>query len=813
MTETIQHNSKPPRHRLNLGESMNLKASKPASSFSLFRIGIVVVQIGAAIGLGIRPTALPALAAPSQITGVVFEDFNSNGAQDTTTSLTNDGSGVVGVAVDRGIGGVTVKAFDNTGAEVGTATSASPSGAYTINVGAIAGPYRIEFSGLPTGYQPSFHGANNGTSVQFVPDGNTANVNFGVVLPGNYCQNNPTLYTNCYRFGASNGANASLAALYSFPYSAGSNGATIPPYDVPAPALRATVSQIGVTYGLAYARGTQRVYASAYFKKHAGFGPGADGTLNTPDDAGAIYVIDPATNAVVGTFTVPNATANSHNTADYFNDNGNAAWDAVGKISLGGMALSPDESVLYAMNLENRTLYALNATTGAVVTSAAAPLTLPLPAGGTCTNVSTRPFAVSVYDNTGYIGLTCTGPTATELRGYIYTFNLSTLAFGAAPAFQFALNYTRGIGNTDPNIPGSTQSAVWNPWVGTFTAKPPAFGNPNGDFPVYPQPVLANVAFDAGGNMILGLRDRFGDQMGNQVPSDPANPGNLYAGVVAGDTLRACGAPSSGWTLESNARCGGTGTGTQGNGQGPDNGEFYWRDEYLPFHDEVSLGAVAQIPGYPDVVVATYNPVPINGTSDTTFDSGVRWMNNTSGDFGKGYRVYNGTLAQGNLFGKAAGLGDMVVLCDAAPIELGNRVWIDTNGNGRQDANETPGLGGVTVGLYDSAGNLLVTTSTAPDGTYYFTATNAAGTNRILPNTGYQIRVDTTQPALASYSLTTPNSVAGGNGAADTSNNAITDVRDSDVVQSGNFGQVVFTTGAAGATNHGFDIGLVADHI
>jgi uncharacterized repeat protein (TIGR01451 family) len=791
-------------------------SSRTTPIHSLLRIGLVAVQLAAIglTGLGLSATSRVAVAAPSQITGTVFEDFNANGVQDTSTSLANDGSGVIGVATDRGVGGVTVTAYDATGTSVGSTTSVAPSGAYTINIASSAGPYRIEFSTLPTGYQPSFHsptasGGVNGTSTQFVPDGNTANVNFGIVQPGNYCQNNPTLYVNCYHFGAANGANSGQAALYSFPYSAGSNGATVPPYDTPAPAPRATVGQIGATYGLAYARGTQRVYASAYFKKHAGFGSGANGTLNDTDDAGAIYVINPATNAVVGTFTVPNATTNSHNTADYFNDNGNTAWDAVGKTSLGGIALSPNESVLYVMNLENRTLYALNAATGAVVTSAATPLTLPLPAGGTCANANTRPFAVSVYNNTGYIGLTCTGPTTAELQGYIYTFDLTTLAFSAAPVFQMAFNYPRGIGNTDPVIPGSTQTAVWNPWVSVFTAKPPSFGDPNGGFPVYPQPVLANIAFDIDGSLILGIRDRFGDQTGNESPSDPANPANLYAGVVAGDTLRACGSPSVGWTLESNARCGGTGTGPQNNGQGPGNGEFYWRDEYLPFHDEVSLGAVAQIPGYPDVVVATYNPVPINGTNDTTFDSGVRWMNNTSGDFGKGYRVYNGTLAQGNLFGKAAGLGDLAVLCDAAPIELGNRVWTDTNGNGRQDPGEA-GINGVTVGLYDAGGNLLVTTVTSVDGNYYFTATNAAGTNRIQPNTGYQIRVDNTQPALASLALTTPNSVAGGNGVSDTSNNAISDVRDSDFISNTTFAQLIYTTGGAGATNHGLDAGYTS---
>lgn len=56
---------------------------------------------------------------------------------------------------------------------------------------------------------------------------------------------------------------------------------------------------------------------------------------------------------------------------------------------------------------------------------------------------------------------------------------------------------------------------------------------------------------------------------------------------------------------------------------------------------------------------------------------------------------------------------------------IGDRVWVDADGDGRQDPSE-PGLGGVTVNLYtDPDGDgifdtLVATTVTAPDGTYIF---------------------------------------------------------------------------------------------
>ena len=52
-------------------------------------------------------------------------------------------------------------------------------------------------------------------------------------------------------------------------------------------------------------------------------------------------------------------------------------------------------------------------------------------------------------------------------------------------------------------------------------------------------------------------------------------------------------------------------------------------------------------------------------------------------------------------FAKANGMGDIEALCDAAPLEIGNRIWSDTNGNGIQDPGEA-GIDGVTVQLLDA---------------------------------------------------------------------------------------------------------------
>jgi len=89
--------------------------------------------------------------------------------------------------------------------------------------------------------------------------------------------------------------------------------------------------------------------------------------------------------------------------------------------------------------------------------------------------------------------------------------------------------------------------------------------------------------------------------------------------------------------------------------------------------------------------------------------------------------------------GKAGGLGDLEALCDDAPIEIGNRVWVDSDANGIQDPDEAS-LSGVTVNLYNQSGTQIGTTTTDADGEYYFggvTDRNLAGGQSLTPNTAY----------------------------------------------------------------------------
>ena len=53
------------------------------------------------------------------------------------------------------------------------------------------------------------------------------------------------------------------------------------------------------------------------------------------------------------------------------------------------------------------------------------------------------------------------------------------------------------------------------------------------------------------------------------------------------------------------------------------------------------------------------------------------------------------------------------------PVTIGDYIWLDTNGDGVQDADET-GLEGITVTLLDENGAIVETTVTDAEGNYIF---------------------------------------------------------------------------------------------
>ena len=755
-------------------------------------------------------------ANPNTVSGNVFTDYNDNGVR---------GAG------DTAVAGITVTAYDATGAVVASAVT-NASGGYTLAI-PNGTQVRIEFTGIPAALRPGAFGRDSGTTVQFVTSP-SAGVDLGLSKPDEYCQNNPFLVMPCYVNGDPLGGGSSGAtdAMVSIPNSAyGRANNTVEQ-------ILATNAQIGATWGLAYQRSTNTVFAAALAKRHSGFG-----SLG----GGGIYaiVVNPVTGASTSVSTFVDIdtfagvddgalddTARGLPAVSATPNNDPNAWDAVGKQAIGDMDIGASDDTLWLINLTDRSLYSLDIGIPAVAPATyntATAITLP-PGATACAASDTRPWAVEVYQGNVYVGVVCSAESTqsvNDLRAYII--RTSESAPGAwTLVYEFALNYPRGVVSADaPGYP-----AEWRPWSNVFTTlceAPCAPGLSYGNQLIYPQPILSDIEFDTDGDMLIGLMDRMGHQTGEvnystsaattsfnfydfttgyTITSVTINAGSTFEGTSAGDILRVCNVAGT-FVLENNATCGGITTGGAGSApaQGPGGGEYYWQDMYAVSgalnsgtHNEVTLGGLVLMPGTDEIAVSVYDPFDIRS-------GGVAWFSNLTGMRTRAFELFPRT-DNASLFGKAAGIGDVEGFCYMAPIEIGNRLWMESDGDGIQDPGELP-LAGVTVELYQG-GTLIATAVTDANGSYYFSSGPGASTgSRIYlldtldPNTTYEIRV--------------PNALGGSQqaplaGLALSPADADADQRDSDGTYNGNNAVITITTGNAGDNNHTYDFGFTQSY-
>lgn len=727
------------------------------------------------------------------VTGKVFRDFDANGQQTSVSPI------------EPAVAGVTVKAFNANGIQVG-ATTTLVDGTYSIAVGTTS-PVRVEFSNFPSSYYSGPKGISSGTSVQFVKGGDTAN--FGINYPTDYCGTSPKLVTPCYVNGTPlNGGNsANDPFIVSVPYSPTGNGTVGTTSDN---VYLSKGSEVGATWGMAYQRSSKFIFTSALLKRHSGFGSGGPGAIYKIDVSGGTQIttlfVDLKADLGVD---VGVDSRNQTSAVDSLSkiktepNHDSTAFGNVGKMSLGSIEISDDEKTLWVINTFDKKLYELPIGSPAVKPTTKIAHTLPDPG---CTNGVFRPWAIKFWRGKVYVGGVCTaektGGTNADLRAYIYSF----IPGDANPdnftqIISFPLNYPRGVTSVDGSI---QTSAAWKPWIAQWSdITNPTPGNGAFKQTICPQPMLSDIEFDVDGSMVVGFMDRAGHQLGNKNFSPNRNDFLTYEGASAGDLLR-IGFSNGVYILENNATVNGivSGGNNQSPSQGPGNGEFYWQDMYsknankdLPSlasgsgHQEISLGGLALLSGNNEVVETVFDPVvaPRSG--------GIRWFDNTNGSSPRGYEVFGQDAGgQGATFGKANGLGDLELLCDSQPIEVGNRLWNDTNKNGIQDAGE-PVLTGVTVELWKNGVKIETKTTDAVTGEFYFTGL-------IANSTDYEIRVPNTggaskQTQLRGLMLTTAK--AG-------TNNAI----DSDATISGvnTYASIAFSTGNAGENNHTLDIGF-----
>jgi hypothetical protein len=730
-----------------------------------------------------------------QISGHGFRDYDADGVND---------------ANERGVADITVAAYDVTGAAVVSDTTDS-SGDYTLTGLTDTDEYRIEFTDLPSYLQSGPCGTDSETTVAFATSPATG-VDVGLANPAEYCQDDPDLVTPLYRNGdplIGSGPDTD-DVLVSFAYSASGTS--------PAPTSAAIGSEVGSTWGLAYERTQQKLFSAAFLKRHVGLGSQGLGGIYVTDFSGGSPstsdFIDLSTLGVsVGT-VASNSARGLSGLTDPSTDE--TVFDDIGEIGLGDMDISDDGSTLWVVSLNDKKLvkidisdYIANGTTP--TTSEVSTFTIPERPSG-CIDDEYRPFGLKFYQDRVYVGAVCSDETpvdhqdSSNLHAYVMEFNPSTGAFAASPVLDFPLDstsYPKGAANTD-NSPDCEQ---WYPWSDDFSQFFVQAGDP--EFFCRTQPILSDIEFDDSGAMILGFIDRAGHQLGHLNYEPYAGNTHLIYVSSGGDILRAEWDGAS-WVLESNAQWAtipGSPTGCGvGTGEGPGGGEFYCQDLAYDYHKEVSVGGLAQLASVQEVVVTAFDPW-VTGGEDDLFTGGVLHLSNEDGTRSSGYRIYQTVWGgQEGYFGKAAGLGDLELLCDPAPIEIGNRVWEETDGNGIQDPEET-NIAGVDVELWADtnddgiADTQVGTATTDANGNYYFGGvndSNMTGGNSVEPNTAYELRISLTDPDLPYGATPTPPDQG-------------TDLHDSDGDNGGihtGYSTVQFTTGAAGANNHTYDFGF-----
>ena len=150
------------------------------------------------------------------------------------------------------------------------------------------------------------------------------------------------------------------------------------------------------------------------------------------------------------------------------------------------------------------------------------------------------------YDAAGVEG----NLTNAELEAYVYRFDPSNPTATPEKVLEFGLDYQRQAvidGSFAPYTPGA-----WNPWTSTFpTEFVDGTAITSTDEVGFPMPILSDIEFDNDGSMILGFRDRFGDQGAYRKPR-PDGSGDNFTVDSGGEILRADFDSGAGtWTIES----------------------------------------------------------------------------------------------------------------------------------------------------------------------------------------------------------------------------------------------------------------------
>ncbi len=767
-TYSFANISSTPRYRIEV-DTRDTDLPTSAAIGTLNPLPDVAVTTGSTVANQNFGFDLACNASAGQFGGIAFRDYNQNGIREPQ---------------EEGIANITVTAFNSANAVAATATT-DARGWYTLSGLTNGTQYRLEYTSLPSGLYPgaASTGTDTTSTVRFVTASGSCSANLGISDPIEYCQTTPSVAAfNFVNGNPSIAAVGDYASLFTFPYDATGNA----DHQTPVPISKANTSQTGALWGMAYQKTTKTLYASAAMRRFSGFGALGTGGIYKVDmtDPNAAYTgastyVDLRT---IGIDTgndgrVAGDSCNTVATGPWSPAYDVAAWDKVGKIGVGDIDYDEPNNRLWLVNLNDRKLYGISNVSPTTTPTAANVLggyTVNLPSPYTCTSGTFRPWAVKYHRGYVYVGGVCDAASdpynLSKVRGYVLRFNPANTAAGFSHVKDFAINQPRS-GYEYTNI------GEWSGWL------------PQADAvnvrPQFHSPIVGNLEFDTDGSIIVGIIDRAGLQKGTNSYDEPtcADPTVDYVDTM-GDVLRLC-KTDTGYLSDSEPGCT---TAIASNSKTTD--EYYWGDlgptnNAWEGMNEIAAGGLALAPGKEHVLASAYD-------ANSWGSNGVVWLNNRTGAKDNSYHVSWTT------FGKSTGMGELEVLCDLAPLEIGNRVWLDTDKDGIQDAGEA-GISNANVTLTCGTDTANATTNT--QGEYYFS--NAPGKNAAFMGSGEScsLSITNSQASLTGYTLTTQN--ADGK----TDNNYQTDIRDSDAAVNTGNAVINFTAGNSGQNNHGLDFG------
>ncbi len=720
------------------------------------------------------------------IGGVVFKDFNLNGLKDSE---------------DSGLSNIPLKATCDDGNIY--STTSGDDGVYTFILNSNIIRCRIEADPTEAGFGSAENGQGGVAAplVSFSTNGNLEH-NISIASPATYCQDKPDVLMAALPGGndGDTGNPENHGVLFSLPTP------DIGVFDdnYSKRTLLQTRSDLGAIWGIAYKKSTKTVYAASVIKRYIPLLHGcSDEDNNSNGCAGRIYKItDGGTGAVEILVDLGNNEVGYTGLTEARNYDGESTQkdqevvDLIGRAGFGDLDISEDEKYLYTINLYTKQLIKIDAESGAIIFKK----DIPNPYGSDCNSSMVRPWALKVLGKDVYIGSVCEDkisngyPTdsstdhSSELGAAIQKFDGTNFTLFAKTN---TLNYLKPRTWEPEKAEGPTydQNNNWS-WYGD--------GNEDDN-----QPMLTDIEFSNSGDLILGYTDR--------------GAFDRVRGNSSGDVRKMCRNADGTYTDESTAvaptNC--SSHTVQYLNDSQDNTQTYYefyRGDYFDYnqsnvgygyagHPETASGALAMKPGDSSIYVGM-----VDGTA--SYEPGsLGFYDNATGDKVAAQELINRASidddpdGEREMYGsKAGGMGDLELLCDPAPIEIGDYVWSDLDGDGVQDANE-PGLANIKVELHSGtscSGTLIGEATTNIDGYFYFGGINSINLNSgeaITPDTNYSICIPLNDQTLLNMKITTQN--------------ATDDTIDSDIYDDGNgYAKIDVTTKAYGDNNHNFDAGF-----